>query len=237
MRAIDVFGRLALVFACLTVPAIASADDDEVGLCVDGVLSIAPTVEITGDGELTVTRFEADDDGVSYRVKAVKYTCESCDTGTCYPTWNGTSAGCTSQTCTTCALMANGSPADRVGNGCGSDPSDATLDAIAARVATVATYSDALDLPAAIYDDAGQEATAPDGFELAVEEIDGIAIAYVVPIDGDGPAGAPLRLKARKAKCDCSGSGGCHWAGIVCQGANCNDGCEITVRGGAASGG
>ncbi|MCB9543107.1 MAG: hypothetical protein H6703_11745 [Myxococcales bacterium] len=234
MRGFTVFARLALALACLSLPSHAFADDADAAdaaLCVDGLLSIEPVVEVTEDGGLDVTTFIASDPDGGYVAERVKYTCSSCNEGRCWPTWDGTKADCASETCSTCGLMANGNPANRIGNGCGTAPSDDTLDAIAARVAAIATWASDLGVPDAIYDDAGGEAVAPEGYRMAIEEIDGIGIAYVVPEDGAGPDGADLRLYGVRAKCRCSGRGHCHFAGIVCQGADCDDGCEITVRG------
>lgn len=230
MRGFNLFARLALALACLSLPVHAFAEDADAALCEGGLLSIEPVVEVTEDGGLDVTTFIASDPDGGYVAERIKYTCTSCSDGRCWPTWDGTKADCASQTCSTCGLMANGNPVERIGNGCGTAPSDATLDAIAARVAAIATWASDLGVPDAIYDDLG-EAVAPEGYRMAVEEIDGIGIAYVVPEDGAGPDGSGLRLYAQRAKCGCSGRGRCHWVGIVCQGDNCDNGCEITPRG------
>lgn len=231
MRGFTVFARLALALACLSLPSHAFAEDPDAALCVDGMLSIEPVVEVTEDGGLDVTTFIATDADGGYVAQRIKYKCTSCSNGQCWPTWDGTKADCVSQTCSTCGLTANGSPVERQGHRCGTAPSDDTLDAIAARIDAISTWAGDRGVPDAIYDDALEEATAPAGYQMAIEEIDGIGFAYVVPVDEAGPDGAGLRLYGPKARCRCDGHRGCHWAGIVCQGANCDAGCEITPRG------
>lgn len=228
MRLFASLVRATIALTCLALPTLAAAQaDGDVGLC-GAELDFAPIVESAPDGALIVSRFEPGDDGTTYVLRATVYTCDSCSNGTCYPTWNGQKAGCTSATCTVCGLKADGVPVGRTpapGGGC-ADPSDDAL----ARAAAIADYTAALELPEPTYENG--EARAPEGFLLAVEDIDGTTLAYLVPEGDPGPDGAALRLYVGKAKCRCSGTGTCKWDGIICKtNHDCDDGCEIEVKG------
>lgn len=187
-----------------------------------------------GNGRVASTVLDADPITGVLRPTTSTYEC-NCEngTGSCYPTFNGTSLGCTSQTCSTCKLskVESASGMRAAAATCGGPYSADEDAALAARVDEIAAWTDANRLPTPTIVDG--EMVAPDGYELAVEVAGRRDLSYVVPLGVSAPASdgtTPDRLFAPKAKCRCSGSGDCSFVGVVCQGV-CTDNCQITIRG------